>query len=552
MPSILRKTFAAAVAVGLLFFATANALPENHRSARLEKNVGGILRRCVQGALNGVDVNARIVTPDLDTYTDARTGENIQDKQLPAMIAYVIDASEVPRLIRCARASQINPVPRTGGHHFLAYSSLNNSLVIDISHLNKVTVSTDTKTVNVQAGARLGQLYLALDKYGLTFPGGICPTVGISGYLSSGGFNMQQRALGLAADYVTAATVVTADGRIIKVSPSANADLFWAVRGGGGGTYGIIIEWTLSTMAFPPATMLSLRWTGVTDNDLRYNLARQFFAWGPSTDKNLTSQINVHRDNVEVLGWYYGGNVDQISALVNASGLLTIKAPDAVSIAGNCTVDQARLFGYAAYDCSPTVDRSLINQPEDPFLPIPLPSGNGTYPQFKYRETSAEPGLAISAWPRFKRMSKSFFVQKEKPISNTDLKTITDLIGAQSEASQVWGEWHAWNITSGPNPDNAFAWRAQAASHLEFTVHGSDDAIQQHANKDFLDQVENVLRPALGPASYSGYSDDTMTVSPVLSYFGSNVCRLSKIKSKYDYSNVFQNPGTIPTYVPGC
>ncbi|KAK0547130.1 hypothetical protein OC846_004986 [Tilletia horrida] len=551
MQSFLRKILAATAATGLFLASTAVAAPEPLISISLQKDIT-TLRRCVARALRNIDADARIVTPDLPTYTDARTGEKIQDKQFPALIAYVTDPSEVAPLVACATSYGISPVPRTGGHHFLAYSSLNNSLVIDLSHMNKVTVSSDTTTVTVQAGARLGQLYLTLDAYGLTFPGGICPTVGISGYLSSGGFNMQQRALGLAVDYVLSATVVTSDGRTLQASPTQHPDLFWAIRGGGGGTYGIVTSWTLSTMKFPSPTMFSFRWTNVTDDDLRFKLARQFFAWGPSTDPNLTSQINVHRDNVEVMGWYYGGSVAQLSALVNSSGLIEVQAPDAISVAGNCTIDQARLFGYAAYDCSPTLDRSLLNQPEDPYLPIPLPSGNGTYPQYKYHDTSAEPGLAISAWPRFERMSKSFFTQKSAPMSDANLKTVTDLIGQQSADSQVWGEWHAWNVSSGPNPNNAFAWRAQADAHLEFTVHASHDATEQAANVDFLTQVENTLRPALGPASYSGYADDTMLVSPIVSYFGSNVCRLAQIKNKYDPRNIFANPGTIPPTVAGC
>lgn len=118
---------------------------------------------------------------------------------------------------------------------------LNNSLVIDTTHIDYVNVASDANSAQVGAGIRLGALYMALDAHNTTFPGGICPTVGLTGLISSGGFNLQQRTLGISADHVNQATVVLADGSVVTASDTENSDLFWALRGGGGGTVSALL-----------------------------------------------------------------------------------------------------------------------------------------------------------------------------------------------------------------------------------------------------------------------------------------------------------------------
>ena len=108
--------------------------------------------------------------------------------------------------------------------------------MIDTTHIDYVNVSPDATTAVVGGGVRLGALYVALDKYNTSWPGGICPTVGLTGLLSSGGFNMQMRSLGLSADHVSAASVILANGTVVTASNTENPDLFWAIRGGGGAT----------------------------------------------------------------------------------------------------------------------------------------------------------------------------------------------------------------------------------------------------------------------------------------------------------------------------
>ncbi|KAI1812322.1 hypothetical protein GGS20DRAFT_591750 [Poronia punctata] len=501
------------------------------------------LRSCVTDVL-GETAPHRIVVGSDDTYTDARLGETIQFKNYPTMIAYAETAAEVQGLVKCAKSVNRKAVPRSGGHHFLGHSALNESLVVDITHIDHVHASDDLETVHVGAGIRLGALYTALDLHNKTFAGGICPTVGLTGFLGSGGFTLQMRALGLGVDQVVAAKVVTAEGEVVTASKKSNPDLFWAIRGGGGGTYGIVVEWTLKTTEFPRSAMLLMNWNGT---DTRYPVAKRFLDWGPIAPKEFTSQVNVYKSQVQILGWYLGGTASELRALVQGSGLLEIGHPQVI-IDDGCNTDNARIFGTVVDKCLPDDQleqyRSILNPVQQAFGPF------GNYTQFKYKESPQDASLAVAdPWPRFRRQSKSFFVQKEKPLDADTLKEVVKRIGELDEASQIWGEWHAWNLSSATT-DSSFPWAAKAQAHLEFQVHGSEDPSVQKTYDQWFADLEGLLRPAVGPASYTGYVDDTISTNPLTSYFGDNICKLISIKQKWDPNDFFTNPLSVPPTVP--
>ncbi|KAK7551530.1 hypothetical protein IWX49DRAFT_286538 [Phyllosticta citricarpa] len=503
------------------------------------------LASCVSQVFAASDPSLRIVTPENSTYTDARLGEKIQFEEFPALIAYATDVSEIAPLVDCAVKYGVPPVARSGGHHFLAYSSLNGSLVIDLSHVNHVSVSADKQTAVVGGGIRLGALYLALDAHNVTFVGGICPTVGLGGLLSAGGFNMQMRALGLTADYIAAAKVVLANGTTVEASPSTNADLFWAIRGGGGSTYGIVAEATLKLVTFPRFSVMSLEWSG-GDAQTRFDIAKRFLEWGPALPKEVTSQVNVYKDTISIVGVGIGLSKDELQALVDESGLGAL-GNATVGVFGGCSTDNMRTFGYTSFACEADdkVDKKILNVVQDPF------SQFDNYPQFSYAEETKSASVAqADPWSRYRRLSKSFFVLDSKPLSDDVLARVLDLIGQADDDSQIWGEWHAWNLTAAPAGDSAFPWRESAVAHLEFQIHGSNDTAQQQSYEKLFADLESVLRPAVGPASYSGYMDASISVDHLEAYYGDNVERLVGIKQAYDPDNVFNNPYSIPVELP--
>ncbi|KAJ6780945.1 hypothetical protein PWT90_05372 [Aphanocladium album] len=501
------------------------------------------LYQCVASVFSAT-ASQRIVRPSDPTYLDARLGETIQDKEFPLLIAFAEKVSEVPLLVKCAQAAGIKAVPRTGGHSFTSSSALTGTLVIDVGHINYVRVSANRGSAVVGGGIRLGALYTALSEYNATFVGGICPTVGLGGYLGSGGFNMQQRIQGMAVDHVLAAKVVTADGRIVTASPKSHSDLFWAVRGGGGGTFGIVVEFTLALSQFPRSAMLRMTWT---DKESRFPVSKRFMDWAPKQEPAFMSQINVYRDSVQIVAWHYGQSASALQKLVDGSGLMSIGQPE-VTVAGGCNTNNARLFGYTIMDCvaDEKVDASILNVIPNPFSQV------DSNPQFQYKEERKSSTVGPAPpWDRFRRMSKSFFTQKDKPLQDAVLQGLLDRIAELDEASQVWGEWHAWNISdTAPRSSNAFAWREKAYAHLEFQVHGSTNQAQQKTYDDWFANLESYLRPVVGPASYSGYTDSDISTEPLTSYYGDNVCKLIQVKKKYDPKAFFTNPFAIPASPP--
>ena len=132
------------------------------------------------------------------------------------------------------------------------------ALVIDVRPLDTVTLDGTTATVG--AGASLVQVYDGLGSRGRGIPGGSCPTVGISGLTQGGGVGVLARAYGLTCDSVTGMQVVLADGRVVSVGKDEEPELFWALRGGGGGHLGVVTSFTFATFAAPTITRAYVAW----------------------------------------------------------------------------------------------------------------------------------------------------------------------------------------------------------------------------------------------------------------------------------------------------
>ncbi|CAI0545887.1 unnamed protein product [Linum tenue] len=178
----------------------------------------------------------------------------------PLLIFTPRQISHIESAIRCSRAHRIQIRVRSGGHDYegLSYSTISPSLtflVLDLRNLRAIQVDVPSKTAWAQAGATLGELYYAIAAESkkssiLAFPSGICPTVGLGGQISGGGWGTLLRKYGLAADNVLDATVIDAKGRILNRA-SMGEDLFWAIRGGGGNTFGIVIAWKIKLVPVP-------------------------------------------------------------------------------------------------------------------------------------------------------------------------------------------------------------------------------------------------------------------------------------------------------------
>ena len=202
----------------------------------------------------------------------------------PAAIARVAGADDVSTCVRRVRGHGVPLAARGGGHSYAGFSTPDNGVVVDLSALKSITVRTDGTAV-VGAGVRLIDLYTALAAHGRALPAGSCPTVGVAGSTLGGGIGVVARAYGLTCDHLKGATVVTADGALHTVDGNHDADLFWALRGGGGGNGGIVTSFTFGTVPAPTVTIFSLHFPA----SRTAKVLRAWSAWMDAAPDQLSS-----------------------------------------------------------------------------------------------------------------------------------------------------------------------------------------------------------------------------------------------------------------------
>ena len=157
--------------------------------------------------------------------------------------------------------------------------------------LSKIAVDKTAGLVTVGSGATLYSIYQALAAEGLAIPAGSCPTVGISGHLTGGGFGLLGRAYGLTCDHLRQLTLIDSQARPLQASATSNPDLFWGCRGGGGGSFGVATEFTLSAVPLKSAVVFGVSWALPQSAAARVFQAWQ--SWAPNAPKDVTSIMKV-------------------------------------------------------------------------------------------------------------------------------------------------------------------------------------------------------------------------------------------------------------------
>jgi FAD/FMN-containing dehydrogenase len=203
-------------------------------------------------------IAGQVVLPSSPDYDSARKPAISRfDDIRPKAVVRCWTPEDVAETISFAERSGLRTATRSGGHCFAGRSSCE-GIVIDVRSMNRVVVSTGTALIG--AGACLGDVYEALKDHDLTLPAGSCPTVGIAGLTLGGGLGILGRKYGLSADQLLAAQVVLGDGRVADCNADHHEDLFWALRGSGAGTLGVVTSFVFRTRPALPATNFHLTW----------------------------------------------------------------------------------------------------------------------------------------------------------------------------------------------------------------------------------------------------------------------------------------------------
>lgn len=179
-------------------------------------------------------VRGEVVVPGDEGFDEARAVMNGMIDRWPAAVVRVANAGDVIATVNYARENALDLSVRGGGHSGPGFGTNDGGAVIDFSRMRGIRIDPATKTAPAEGGVTWGDFNAAAHAFGLATTGGIISTTGIAGLTLGGGIGYLSRGFGLSLDNLISADVVTADGRFLVASEDENADLFWALRGGGG------------------------------------------------------------------------------------------------------------------------------------------------------------------------------------------------------------------------------------------------------------------------------------------------------------------------------
>ncbi|CAI0545667.1 unnamed protein product [Linum tenue] len=240
------RSFPILVALFVLLFGVTSSQPYEEFLQCLEfhdSNITSIVYTRANSSFSSL-LESSIRNPRFDTSATPK----------PLLIFTPRQISHIQSAIRCSRAHRIQIRVRSGGHDYegLSYSTISPSLTLDLISFRNISIDLAQQTAWIQPAVTTGELYyrIAEKSSTLAFPSGICPTVGLGGQISGGGWGTLLRKYGLAADNVLDTRVIDAEGRILDRA-SMGEDMFWAIRGGGGNTFGIVIAWKIKLVPVP-------------------------------------------------------------------------------------------------------------------------------------------------------------------------------------------------------------------------------------------------------------------------------------------------------------
>lgn len=470
-----------------------------------------------------------VVTAADAGYKAARLPWNARyDDLLPAAIVSAGSAQAIAAAIGAAREYGVPFSVRNGRHSFGGYST-SSGMIIDVSPLNGVAVDASGERVTLGSGLTNLAMYEALAPTGKMVPGGTCPTVGITGLTSGGGIGRLASMYGLTCDSLLGATVVLADGTAVTADGSQNSDLFWALRGGGGGNFGVIADLTFQLR---PADMAFTTWAwsfAWTDT------AKLIAAW---QDWILTLPDQAHADvilstedpadtelPVTVVSLTYAGQraagARLLADLVGAAG---VKPTSKWSQHGSYLEDRrdAYCHGLRREECA-TADLTQTGQLSRPamaassdFALAPW-SADGIAVVMEHLEIRQRNRVLTPEGFRYGLNSGSYLLEATGTVINSVPSAATAFVHRNSQyVAQYEAKW------SPGAPENV---RAE--------------------NLDWLQSFYAATAPYRSGQAYQNYCDPSLQ-DWQSAYYGENLPRLSAVKTAVDPDNVFSFQQSIP------
>jgi FAD/FMN-containing dehydrogenase len=421
------------------------------------------------------------------------------DYVIPSAVAYPENSSDVSAAIKWATAHGVPIRARSGGHSYAGYSVLSNGVVLDLQNIRGVNVNHGGGTANIGAGAQLLDVYTALAAHGATIPAGSCPSVGVGGHLLGGGMGLAGRNFGLACDNIVGARIVTADGKIHDVDKHSNPDLLWALRGGGGGNFGVVTRFTMKLHKMPSSAsyfFVSWPWSAASD------AVEAWLGWAPNARDELTSILHLNAvdpPSLSVSGQYFGPESDLGSLLAplrNAGGSVT-----------------SGQRGYLALQM--------------------LWAGCSTKSFAACHTLGTHPG---GTFPRESFNAKSDYVSKQFSSAGRSalIHAVESRVGQPGSGALLFDSYGGAINRVAPGA-TAFVHRNDLAC-IQYLSYGGGNS--------WLQSAWSAMRPYVSGMAYQNYIDSSLT-SWRQAYYGSNYARLKSIRKTVDPHHLFNFPQAI-------
>jgi hypothetical protein len=433
-----------------------------------------------------------LLSPGEAAYDEARKVYNGMMDRHPRAIAQCVDVADVITCVKFAATHKLLVSVKGGGHNAAGLGMCDDGLAIDLSHLRYVHVDPVKKTVRVGGGTTWGEVDHATHAYGLAVPSGIISTTGVGGLTLGGGIGYLSRGHGLTIDNLLSVDMVLADGRPVTANEKTNADLFWAVRGGGG-NFGVVTSFLFQ------AHDVSMDYAG----PILYPIedAAELMRWYDSFIRKAPSDLSgfyaflvvpagppfpAHLHNKTMCGimWCYSGPPKKAEKLFKP----------------------IRAFKKPALDMAGPIPHPAVQSMFDPLY---------------------GPGLQ---W----YWKANFFKELSDEAIATFVKHGSSLPTWRSSMHLYPINGAVWKVKAAATP-----WGHRDAVYAEVIIGVDEDPGKRDLLTNWAREYWKATNPFASGGAYLNFMMDE-GVDPVRASYGKNYARLLKLKKKYDPTNLFR------------
>jgi FAD/FMN-containing dehydrogenase len=412
----------------------------------------------------------------------------------PRVRVIAASAKSVGSTILWATSNGVNFAVRSGGHSYEGYSQ-SPDLVIDVRGMAAIKLSADNKSVSVGSGANLGSVYKALWPSDLAIPAGSCFPVGVAGHSLGGGFGLLGRPFGLACDSILSMQVVDATGQIRNVSAQENPDLFWALRGGGNGNFGVVTNFDFRTSPVDMVARFGITWSRSIPKAVK--IVQAWHQWIADLPPSITGTL--HLDKLP------GGQIK-----VHMAGL-------SVQSESKLIVELKRLQNLA---------------------------GSADQVSTKTQTFKAAATVFDGGGPTQVLMKgKSDYVTD--PLTDQGILTLLTSLQKAPGAISVLCDTYGGAINKVASDATAFVHRGNTKYSIQYYKEWSSPAASD-ANIAMMRTLYDQMRPFVSGGAYVNYCDLDLGDRYAKAYWGDNLPRLTKLKAQFDPKNIFKHAQSVP------